>query len=113
MDLITSSLSPLILFIYLFFSVFFLKYELIDTFHIQYTFIFFSVSFSLYLSVCVSHPIYAYDQQELVIILKTISPGWKSVHFGEREKNETNQIKSNRARTHSEHVKNSRQSAKR
>lgn len=93
---------------YLFiFLCFRFKYELIDTFHASiFSHLFSSVCFfsfdlihSFTLSMCVSHP--TYDEQELVIILKSISPGGKSVHFGGwKKKRKTKQNESNRAHTH-------------
>lgn len=105
-------------FIYLFFPVFILKYELIDTFHTSiFSHSFSSLSLShtltLYrsptLRMCVSRPVY--DQQELVIILKSIPSGGKSFQFG--GKNETIHTHTHtRKCTHHKQLKNSRQSAK-
>lgn len=103
-------------FIYLFFPIFILKYELFDTFHTSI----FSHSFSS-LSLSLTHTLIrsptlcmyvfrpVYDQQELVIILKSISSVGKSVQFG--GENETIHTHTRKC-THDKQLKNSRQSAK-
>lgn len=81
------------LFIHSFFSVFIFKYELIDIFHIKcrlyshnlFSFVFVFVSLSVRLRFSILFMLT--NQQKLVIISKSISPGEKSAHIDDEKKN--------------------------